>query len=82
MIKCLFLIKDTKAEFFHGPFVSANIDTFRRDLVALRGSDTPFSTYPDDFAVYTCGSFNDCTGSLASTAPEHQFNLDQILRAE
>lgn len=80
MIKHLFLLKDTKAEIYHGPYSSLNAQVYLRDLSTLKDSDTQFSKHPSDFAVYSCGTLNDSTGVVEPTPPVHMINLDDLFR--
>lgn len=81
MIKQMFLIKDTKAEVYSGPFTSVNLRTFERECATLKGSDTQFGKHPQDFAIYTCGSVNDSTGVIESTPPVHVINMDDLFNS-
>lgn len=78
MIKQIFLIKDTKAELYNGPFVSFNLQVFERELMSLKDSDTQYGRHPSDFAVYSAGSINDSTGCITALPPEHILNLDDL----
>lgn len=82
MIKHIFLIKDTKAEVYSGPFTSINLQTFQRECATLRGLDTQFGKHPQDFAIYSVGTINDGTGVISSTPPEHVINMDDLFNSE
>lgn len=81
MIKHLFYIKDTGAELYMGPYTSINLQTFQRDVLALRDSDTQFGKHPQDFAVYSCGTVNDTSGVIEVTPPVFVINMDDLFKS-
>lgn len=65
----LFSVYDTKAEMYSAPFSERTHETARRQFVtACKDRATPVGMYPDDYALFVVGSFDDSTGVVTPAA--------------
>lgn len=70
MILRLFSVLDIKAGFFKPPFAARSDGEALRALSeAMRDPQTTLAQYPEDFALYETGNFNDATGTIEPTVP-------------
>lgn len=67
----LFSVYDSKGESYSAPFSERTHETARRAfMVAVRDKETPVGRFPDDFALFVVGSFDENTGVITpATAP-------------
>lgn len=68
----IYSIRDNKAEAYLRPFFERTNDT------AIRAVKTAMQTdfgYPEDYALYSIGIFDDNNGQLETWPPEHITNL-------
>lgn len=80
MIKQFFAVLDSKAGIYGNPFISLNTETAIRDFTyATTDPETQISRYPEDFALYLLGSFNDETGEIIHAGVEILVHAKQVL---
>lgn len=72
----VYSIRDNKSEFYANPFYArSNGEAMRIFENACTASDSPLSAYPQDFALYELGTFNDETAKLTVLdTPNHLYN--------
>lgn len=72
MIKEVFMVRDTRAGVYSNPFVSIRREIALRDFGrAANDGQSEIYHYPDDFALYYCGTFNDESGKIDWCEPEY-----------
>lgn len=65
MKQYVYAIKDSKAGTFSNPFYSINRGTAERSFFqAGKDPQTTISQYPEDFALYELGTFDDQSGEF------------------
>lgn len=61
----MFSIFDVKARTYSQPHSSANVATALREVAAaMQNPDHPFSRFPDDYALFYVGEFDDESGAI------------------
>lgn len=66
----LMAIYDKKAMSYHPAFCVPNVVTATRSVdKAVNGGQGDFSGYPEDFALYQVGEYNEVTGEVSAVFP-------------
>lgn len=81
MFLSLYTILDIKAGFFKPPFTARSDGEATRAVAdAMRDPATSLAQYPEDFALYELGRFNDATGTIEPVTPvRHLCGVAQLL---
>ena len=83
MCKCLYVVRDVKAEFFGDPMLLDN-DAIARRLFfdAARDPDTSICKHPEDYALYLVGTYDARTGVISALdTPVHLGNASEAVHA-
>lgn len=83
MCKCLYVVRDVKAEFYGDPILLDN-DAIARRLFfdAARDPNSPLSKHPEDYALYHVGNYDARTGVISSLdTPVHLGNASEAPHA-
>lgn len=76
MLMNMYSIRDIKAGVFSQPFFAAHdVVAIRMFQGALRSKDTLLSEYPEDYALYRIGVFNERNGKVTQDEGEHVARL-------
>lgn len=79
MIKQIFSVCDNKSGVFSNPFTSVNQDTAIRDFAyEVNQGKSEINRYPEDFALYYLGSFDDMTGNVVHDGIEILCHANQV----
>lgn len=71
----IYSIRDDKTEAYLTPFYSHNDTTAKRTVAISMDGEATHAKYPQDYGLYSLGSFNDQTGQLEATPPTFICNL-------
>ena len=74
-----FSIRDNAAETFENPFLRPTKAAAMRSVLDAMGEPGPWGQHPEDYALYYLGEFDDSTGIILGTPPEHISSLMDIL---
>lgn len=78
----VFAIYDEAAQAYMQPFFSHTRGLAIRGIVtALKNAENLFSQNPKDFSLYEVGTWNDLSGVISSTHPEHVGRITDYLDA-
>lgn len=84
MTQKVYAIRDIKADTFGSPVVVPQLGVLLRDLQRLVNdpqSQHPMSMYPQDFAVYQLGDYDDRKGQLLLLRlPDHVLNVESLVQ--
>lgn len=76
----IYSIRDHKAECFHRPFITMNEQEALRNLYQVAmDKDTLFAHYPQDFALYYLGEFDEKDGKLNPENPVHVTDILNLI---
>lgn len=65
MLTNIYSIHDSKGSIFNTPFFAINDSMATRNFLMLKNdSKSTVSQFPDDFALYKIGSYDDSTGLI------------------
>lgn len=81
MCKCLYVVRDVKAEFFGDPILLDN-DAMARRLFfdAARDPNSPLSKHPEDYALYLVGTYDARTAVISALdTPVHLGNASEAV---
>lgn len=80
MIISVFTIRDDKAQAYLQPFFLSNESMARRAIAdCVSDSDHMFGKHPEDYALFSLGTFDDQSGKFVLTdAPRHLINLIDV----
>lgn len=85
MVTNMYSVRDKKARVYHRPFYSLTDGQATRELQLAMGQDKSLASYPEDFALWWVGRWNDETGEvLSSKAAEHRIvcELSSLVRSD
>lgn len=75
----MFTIYDSKAEAYLQPFFSINIETAKREFTKHINGDTPFNEFPEDYALFYLGDFDQEEGKFTlQITPQHVSNAVKL----
>ena len=77
---CIFSIYDNVAQIFEPPFTEKNKGTAIRRIQDLiqSNSNSPYSKFPDNFALNHIGMFDPECGAILEFEPEHVINFQEL----
>lgn len=75
-----FSIYDDKAQVYSRPFYAITIgEAIRTFTDAVNQKDSPYNRHPDDYTLYSVGSFDDALGELENTMNNNLGGADSYL---
>lgn len=75
----IYSIRDIKANAYHRPFFVPNRAVAIRAVTDIaQDTQTDIGKHPEDYQLFYLGTYDDNTGALSSTAPEHVLNINTI----
>lgn len=85
MSKSVFVIKDTKGNYYMDPQIYRNkADAIRACENAVNGSDSRnmLAHNPEDFSLFKVGEWDELTGNITTKDKEHVTDLVDLLKVE
>lgn len=79
----IYALRDTKASFFHAPWIMQN-DVLAKRQIAMAAQDikSGLGFEPAAFDLFSLGDFDDTTGTITSSIPTHIINVQELLNAK
>ena len=76
----IFSIYDNVAQTFEPPFTEKNKGTAIRRIQDLiqNNSNSPYAKFPDNFALYHIGYFDNDDGSILDIESSHTINFEEL----
>lgn len=74
-----FSIRDNAAETYENPFLRPTKAAAMRAVQDAMSEPGPWGKHPEDYALYYLGEFDDTSGIILGTPPEHISSLMDIL---
>lgn len=79
----IFAIRDAKAEAFLQPFFMQNAGAALRAFGdSVNDEKCPFNKHPEDYAIYSVGSFDDSTGEIVSCQLSRLGGASEYIRTQ
>jgi len=79
----LFTIFDNKAECYSQPFYALTDQAGVRTFVdAVNQADSPYNRHPEDYSLFSVGSYDDRTGVVTPHPHQHLGHAANMLRDE
>jgi len=67
----MFAVQDLKAGSWNAPFTAINVETAKRQVVQwLLNPQTTIAQFPEDFRLFSIGTYNVDTGYVVGVGPE------------
>lgn len=70
-MKLVCSVYDTKAQLYSTPFFSHSAVVARRDFSAAAKSNSAMSVFPEDYELWSIGTWDESTGQLTPSTPTY-----------
>lgn len=75
----IYTLRDTRTEAFHRPFFLQNRAVLERAIHdALSDENNMICLHPEDYQIYSLGTYDERTGEITPTPATHLFNAIDV----
>ena len=84
MIQKIYAVRDAKSEMFTNPTYKATPGVAEREFrMMVNDKESQLSAFPEDYALYELGEYDNLTGSIVSyDTPKHLVNALQCVQKD